>query len=126
MQVADRETDLEQLNRKALKLARQVADETGTLMAGNICNTTIWKTDDKESHDVVRSIFKVKFFISFLSGNLSLMYSQWFYVAANQNSFFLRERQIFKWQLPYPGSDFHKQSLHVIIFAHFFALMVNQ
>ena len=62
MQVADRETDLEQLNRKALKLARQVADETGTLMAGNICNTTVWKTDDKESHDLVRSIFKVKFF----------------------------------------------------------------
>ena len=71
MQVADRETDLEQLNRNALKLARQVADETGTLMAGNICNTTIWKTDDKEAQDAVRSIFKVKVF--FLSGNLSLM-----------------------------------------------------
>ena len=64
MQVADRETDLEQLNRKALKLARQVADETGTLMAGNICNTTIWKIDDKEAQDAVRSIFKVKVFSS--------------------------------------------------------------
>ena len=60
MQVAGRETDLEKLNRKALKLARQVADETGTLMAGNICNTTAWKMNDKEAQYHVRSIFQVK------------------------------------------------------------------
>ena len=81
MQVADRETDLEQLNRKALKLARQVADETGTLMSGNICNTTVWKTDDKESHDLVRSIFKVKFFLS-LMFHLDTFWSMYFEFSA--------------------------------------------
>src|SRR3954447_16190734 len=34
-----REGDLEPLNRQALRLAREVADEGGALVAGNICNT---------------------------------------------------------------------------------------
>ena len=73
MQVAGRESDLEQLNRKALKLARQVADETGTLMAGNICNTTAWKMDDKEAQDYVRGVFKVNIclFLDLLFDNLN-------------------------------------------------------
>jgi betaine-homocysteine S-methyltransferase len=41
-----REGDLEQLNRQALKIAAGVARESGTLLAGNICNT--WAYDPKE------------------------------------------------------------------------------
>jgi len=39
LKVVDRERDVEQLNRQAVRLAKQVADETGTLVAGKICNT---------------------------------------------------------------------------------------
>lgn len=60
LQVAERESDLERLNRKALQLAREVADSTGTLMAGNICNTTVWNPDDPKAKDLVVEIFKVK------------------------------------------------------------------
>ena len=42
-----------------MKIARQVADETGTLMAGNICNTTIYKPNDKRSEEKIRDLFKV-------------------------------------------------------------------
>ena len=74
------------MNREALKLARQIADKTGidlqsvtnwvhgtllfysyldfimilgALMAGNICNTTVWKPDDPEIDKKVHDIFKV-------------------------------------------------------------------
>ena len=46
-----------------MKIARQVADETGTLMAGNICNTTIYKPNDKQSEEKIRDLFKVRDFI---------------------------------------------------------------
>lgn len=47
MKVVNRERDVEQLNRQAVRLAKQVADETGTLLAGNICNT--WVYDPKDA-----------------------------------------------------------------------------
>ncbi|XP_060082038.1 betaine--homocysteine S-methyltransferase 1-like [Ylistrum balloti] len=53
-----REDDLEMLNRKALKIARQLANETDTLMAGGLCCTTVYEADVAETHDKVRSIFK--------------------------------------------------------------------
>ncbi|OWF45856.1 betaine--homocysteine S-methyltransferase 1-like [Mizuhopecten yessoensis] len=53
-----REDDLEKLNRTALKIAREVANETGTLMAGGLCCTTIYEEDHLETHDKVRSMFK--------------------------------------------------------------------
>lgn len=53
-----REGDLEKLNRDALKIARKVADDTGTLMAGNICNTTEYAAT-QEAKEIVESIFKV-------------------------------------------------------------------
>ena len=37
---------LEPLNRQALELARGVADSTGTLLAGNICNTGVYDPAD--------------------------------------------------------------------------------
>ncbi|XP_033739939.1 betaine--homocysteine S-methyltransferase 1-like [Pecten maximus] len=53
-----REDDLERLNRTALKIAREVADETGTLMAGGLCNTNIYDKDDVTTHDQVKAMFK--------------------------------------------------------------------
>ncbi len=47
MKVVGRERDVEQLNRQAVRLAKRVADETGTLLAGNICNT--WVYDPKDA-----------------------------------------------------------------------------
>ena len=45
--------------RKALRMAREVADETGTLVGGNICNSGIFETENPESIEKVESIFKV-------------------------------------------------------------------
>lgn len=58
LRVIGREDELEKLNREALRIARKVADETGTLMAGNICNTTIWSKDNPEKQAQVKAIFK--------------------------------------------------------------------
>ena len=59
MALIDRERDLETLNRKALRLAREVADKTNTLMAGNICNTNIYNPDDSSTLARIDAIFKV-------------------------------------------------------------------
>ena len=40
MKIVGRERDLERINRTALRLAKKVARATGTLLAGNICNTS--------------------------------------------------------------------------------------
>jgi len=57
MKIVGREKDLERINRTALKLAKKVARETGTLLAGNICNTSIYKADDPKTHKEARRIF---------------------------------------------------------------------
>lgn len=56
----DRENDVEQLNREALRLAREVADKTGTLMAGNICNTAVYDQDPTNPDNIkeTKRIFK--------------------------------------------------------------------
>lgn len=54
-----REEDLEKLNRNALRIAREVADDTGKLMAGNICVTGVYSSEDKATHDVTRRMFEV-------------------------------------------------------------------
>ncbi|ESO90438.1 hypothetical protein LOTGIDRAFT_233748 [Lottia gigantea] len=58
LRIIGKEDQLETLNRRALKIAREVADETGTLMAGNICNTTLYVKDDADAIEKCRSIFK--------------------------------------------------------------------
>lgn len=58
LRVIGREDVLEPMNRKALQMARQVADETGTLMAGNICNTTVYDYNNPESFQQAERIFK--------------------------------------------------------------------
>lgn len=58
LRTVGREDDLELLNRTALKIAREVADDTGTLMAGNINGTGVYSTDDTESHKYAREMFE--------------------------------------------------------------------
>ena len=52
-----REDDLEPMNRQALEIASTVARETGTLLAGNICNTNAYLEGDAESRHYVRAMF---------------------------------------------------------------------
>ncbi len=40
LRIVGKEDALEELNLAALKIAREVVDETGSLFAGNICNCT--------------------------------------------------------------------------------------
>jgi betaine-homocysteine S-methyltransferase len=52
-----REQDLEPLNRQALAIAKEVAGETGALLAGNVSNTNVFSPDD-ESRRTVRRMFE--------------------------------------------------------------------
>ncbi|XP_076445006.1 betaine--homocysteine S-methyltransferase 1-like [Babylonia areolata] len=52
------EDRLEALNVDALRLAREVADRTGTLMAGNICNSSVYRRDDPATIEATRAMFK--------------------------------------------------------------------
>ena len=54
-----RECDLERMNREALRIARAVADETGTLMAGNICNSTVYQRGNPQAIKEAENMFKV-------------------------------------------------------------------
>lgn len=63
LKIIGREDHLEELNRAALKIARQVADDVpeGTeknLVAGNISNSNIWNPADPASQKAVRSMFE--------------------------------------------------------------------
>src|SRR5258705_4367041 len=57
LQIVGRERDLARINRAALAIARKVARATGTLLAGDICNTSIYAIDDAQSHKQARRIF---------------------------------------------------------------------
>lgn len=59
LRLIGREDDLEKINREALRIAGQVADDTGTLMAGNISNTLQYDPDKPETHQQIRSMYKV-------------------------------------------------------------------
>jgi methionine synthase I (cobalamin-dependent) len=48
---------LEAINRQALTIAGEVADESGTLLAGGLSNTNVY-ADDDESRRAVRSMFE--------------------------------------------------------------------
>ena len=54
-----RENDLEKLNRKAVQIANEVAEETDALVAGNICNTWMYDPDNKtKSSKIVRKMYE--------------------------------------------------------------------
>jgi methionine synthase I (cobalamin-dependent) len=50
---------LEEMNREALRIAREVADETGTLMAGNLCNTCFYNPNDESTWEETRQTLEV-------------------------------------------------------------------
>jgi betaine-homocysteine S-methyltransferase len=58
LRLIGREDDLEPINRQALALAKEVADESGSLFAGDICNTNIWAQDDDERQREARAMFE--------------------------------------------------------------------
>lgn len=57
LRMIDKESLLEPLNRQALALAKQVARNTGSLFAGDICNTNIYQPGDPETAAHVRAMF---------------------------------------------------------------------
>ena len=57
LKVLGKEHLLEELNRRALALAREVADETGALFAGDLSNTNVFAPDDA-SRTTVRAMFE--------------------------------------------------------------------
>jgi betaine-homocysteine S-methyltransferase len=57
LRVIGREKDLVPMNRAALKIAKSVARRTGTLFAGDICNTNIYDPADKASIREVERIY---------------------------------------------------------------------
>jgi len=52
-----RESQLEAMNRQAVRLARQVAAEGGALVAGNVCNTWAYDPRDPATAGVVRAMY---------------------------------------------------------------------
>src|SRR5262249_32044731 len=52
-----RESDLEAMNRQAVRLARKVAAEGGALVAGNVCNTWAYDPRDAATAGVVRAMY---------------------------------------------------------------------
>jgi betaine-homocysteine S-methyltransferase len=48
---------LEAMNRQALAIASEVAAETETLFAGDICNTNVYVASDEEARQAVRAMF---------------------------------------------------------------------
>jgi betaine-homocysteine S-methyltransferase len=57
LRVIGKEHVLEEINRVALQIAKQVANESGALFAGDICNTNIFEPDDA-SRKTVRAMFE--------------------------------------------------------------------
>jgi betaine-homocysteine S-methyltransferase len=55
LRLIGKEDALEEINRQALSLAAEVARDTGSLFAGNICNTNVWT--GPESQAEVRGMF---------------------------------------------------------------------
>ena len=57
LRIIGKEHLLQALNRRALELARDVADESGALLAGDLSNTNLFTADD-ESRRTVRGMFE--------------------------------------------------------------------
>jgi betaine-homocysteine S-methyltransferase len=58
LKVIGKEDILEPLNRQALQIAKEVADESGALLAGDLSNTNAYEPDDAESLGCVRQAFE--------------------------------------------------------------------
>jgi len=58
LRVIGRESDLEPINRRALEIARAVAQDSGALLAGDVCNTNVFDPVDAASRKAVRAMFE--------------------------------------------------------------------
>lgn len=56
-----REYGVETLNRTALRIVRQVADENDKIMAASICNKGIYNPDDDKSKKMAKGMIKVSY-----------------------------------------------------------------
>ncbi|HVD57510.1 MAG TPA: homocysteine S-methyltransferase family protein, partial [Thermoleophilaceae bacterium] len=56
LRLIGKEELLEQINRQALDVAKEVAAESGALLAGNVCNTNVYTGE--ESRETVRGMFE--------------------------------------------------------------------
>jgi betaine-homocysteine S-methyltransferase len=57
LRIVGREGDLAKMNRTALRIAKKVARSTGTLLAGDICNTSIYDPADAKAQRQASRIF---------------------------------------------------------------------
>ncbi len=57
LRLIGKERLLEQLNRGALQIAKEVARESTSLLAGNICNTNVFESGNQGRADQVREMF---------------------------------------------------------------------
>ncbi|KAK3743737.1 hypothetical protein RRG08_043469 [Elysia crispata] len=55
-----RESDFADLNLNSLRMAREIADRYGKLMAGNICNSTSFDPGDPENVARTKNMFKIQ------------------------------------------------------------------
>jgi len=58
LRIIGKEELLEHINRQALALAREVAEESGALFAGDICNTNVYESGDDGTYQQARSMFE--------------------------------------------------------------------
>ncbi len=58
LRLIGKEELVERLNRQALALAKEVAKESGTLFAGDICNTNVYESGDAEAAWQARAMFE--------------------------------------------------------------------
>ena len=58
LKIIGKESILEPLNRQALEIAKEVADESGALLAGDLSNTNAYEPDDDEAVRSVRQAFE--------------------------------------------------------------------
>src|ERR1700734_1052163 len=58
LRIIGREKDLLKMNRKALAIAKKVARKTGTLFAGDICNTNIYDPASGKARKAIARIFE--------------------------------------------------------------------
>ena len=58
LRIIGREGDLEAMNTQALSIAKEVAAETGSLLAGDVCNTNVFVPGDAQAKATVRAMFE--------------------------------------------------------------------
>jgi betaine-homocysteine S-methyltransferase len=58
LRLIGKEDALEEINRQALRIAAGVAEESGSLLAGDVCNTNVYDPADPESAAAVRAMFE--------------------------------------------------------------------